>query len=222
MLSVPGRAPHPCGDLLSSCSVPRGVNGRAAAQTGCIIAVHNGRCPAINHNAGDYTPSRRSVLTLTPTATCGGRSYNLHYGLRPAFSAGCGRPPWRRRPRHRLQQTTLREVGLTASAERASCPPGCVWLRRLAVVPPCSFPPRQLPLPTLVQRCHAQAASLSGSRAPAAKRVNPSGPGVVMQGGRSLLPTVHQSAVPSLAGFASPRPADPSSATASCGLLSVR
>lgn len=177
--------------------VPCGVNGRSAARARRILPGRHGRRPAINHNAGDYTQSSRASSAPGPPSSCGPSSYNLHYGVRPACGAGCGRRPWRRQPHHRLQQTALREVGLTASAERALCPPGCVWLRRLAVVPPCSFPPRQLPLPAPGWRGHAKPSS-----------------------SLSLSTTERRRA--SLAGLASPRPADPSSATASCGLLSVR
>jgi len=60
---VRGRAPRSCGELPSAGYVPRGVNGRTAAETACHMPVRDGRRAAINHNAGDYTHSRASPCT---------------------------------------------------------------------------------------------------------------------------------------------------------------
>ncbi|UXK12781.1 hypothetical protein NYP80_02465 [Erwinia pyrifoliae] len=75
----------------------------------------------------------------------------------------------------------LAVVGLSASACRALCPPGCVWLHGVALR--CSFPVRQLPLPAPACGGHAK----------------PSVP---------LTFRASERRDAALAGFASPRPAD--------------
>jgi hypothetical protein len=89
-------------------AVPRGVNGRAAARLLWHLPVRCGRCPAIHHNAGDYTHSRgrpgrsframsRARMRLICIMACA-----------TAPGSGSGRHPWRRRPAAQTQQTARR------------------------------------------------------------------------------------------------------------------
>ncbi len=81
------------------------------------------RAATIHHNAGDYTHSRRSASQATVAASCGGYAYNLHYGLRPAFSAGCAAIPGGSATAL-SGGTYLSHVHLCQSAQQGSRPDG--------------------------------------------------------------------------------------------------
>jgi len=98
------------------------------------------RCSAIQHNVWVLCEARRLAAPIIFAASCG--SYRIIHimSCAPALGTGCGRRPWR----------LVIPSSSSANSHKAGrpslkgfMPARCVCLRRLAVVPPCSFPPRQ-------------------------------------------------------------------------------
>lgn len=137
------------------------------------MLVRYGRCSSIQHNVRVLCEARRPPAQLSLAAFCG--SYRIIHimSCAPAFRAGVQAAlPGGFRHGANPEQTSIRQVGLRPPL-KGVMPARCVCLRRLAVVPPCSFPPRQSSPPPqcgvvmhtqrpVMQRCHRAPKGASG------------------------------------------------------------